>query len=45
MLLKPDVMWKTCKNSQLEMESELFKFRAECGDYADTLPMSQVVES
>jgi len=31
-MLKPEVMWKTCKSTQLEMESELYKFRCEFGE-------------
>jgi len=45
LMLQPEVMWKSCKNHQLEMESELYKFRTESGEYADVSPIAQVVET
>ena len=44
-MFKPEVMWKTCRSHQLELESELFKFRTESGEYGDQLPVAQVVDS
>jgi len=44
-MFKPEVMWKTCRSHQLELESELWKFRTESGEYGDQLPVAQVVDS
>lgn len=41
---KPEVMWKSCKSHQLELESELYKFRTSTGVYGNQFTVAQVIE-